>query len=547
MDLDKYHKIFLQESGKYLEQIDQLLIQVDNHPSDTGLWSELHGKVHSIKGMARAVSKTSIAQLSHEMENWCLAFQNNTATAGTSAIQTMFDGAGMLKSLVDQTDEMDSGEIQERYRRIIERLSQGPPTDAAAEWQTAASVEPDAVRVDPIDQVRIPYEQIEELLGYSREILMLQTTLPPIPMEFAGVKGWIDHYMSMIKGLYFRLAQLRLMSIEDFAAIFSATIHQQARSLGKRVSLEVTGGNIRADIALLERLREPLIHIIRNSIAHGIEMPEERMRLGKPEKGSIVLEAESDKESLIIRVHDDGSGIDRDAIFQHLQNKMRMRAEEIVDLADSEFYNSILSNEFSSSKTVSEMSGRGIGMNVVAQAVEYLSGKLSIASVPQKGATFTIQLPVSLSVIYAVVFKVGLFLLAVPTSALESVAHQAEKTRDLPEFCLNLRELFGVDQPPDEPMHILNLRPGSRKLINQPETSIQSEDISWSLAVDRIIGNRPIMIVHVSELIAKTHIYSGIGIMENGDISPLLDIPALFEALPKSPIGIRGPVQGFIA
>ena len=533
MDLEKYRKIFTQESGKYLEQIDQLLIQVDNHPSDTELWSDLHGKMHSIKGMARAMSKTNIAQLSHAMESWCLAFQNNAATAGPSEIQTMFDGAGMLKSLVDQTDEMDSGELLERYRRIMERLSQDPSTNAASVLQKTAAVEPGAVRMDPIDQVRIPYAQIEELLGYSREILMLETTLPPIPAEYASVKGWIDHYMSMIKGLYFRLAHLRLMSIEDFAAIYSSTIHQQARSLGKHVSLEVTGGNIRADIALLERLREPLIHIIRNSIAHGIEMPEERLRLDKPEKGRIVLEAESDKESLIIRVHDDGSGIDRDAIIEHLQKKWRMSAEEIVDMTEKIFYDTILSNEFSSSKTVSEMSGRGIGMTVVAQAIEYLSGTLSIASVPQKGATFTIRLPVSLSVIYAVVFKVGPFLLAIPTSALKSVAHQTEKTCALPKSCLNLRELLSVNQPLDEPMHILNLRSGSHKIKTQPKTSVQIEDISWSLAVDSIIGNRPIMILHISELIAKTRIYSGIGIMENGDISPLLDIPALFETLFK--------------
>ncbi|MBI5590026.1 MAG: Hpt domain-containing protein [Deltaproteobacteria bacterium] len=533
MDQEKYRKIFIQETGKYLDQIGQLLIQVDNHPCDTGLWSDLHGKMHSIKGMARAMSKTNIANLSHAMENWCLAFQNNAATAVPSAIQTMFDGVGILKSLVHQKNEFDSGEFQEQYRRIMERLSQYPPTNAAQVLQTTAETEPDAVRVDPIDQVRIPYAQIEELLGYSREILMLETTLPPIPVEFASVKGWVDHYMSMIKGLYFRLAQLRLMSIEDFAAIYSSTIHQQARSLGKRISLEVTGGNIRADIALLERLREPLIHIIRNSIAHGIEMPEERLRLGKPEKGRIVLEAESDKESLIIRVHDDGSGIDRDAIIRHLQNKCQMSSEEIANMTEKIFYDTILSTEFSSSKTVSEMSGRGIGMNVVAQAVEYLSGKLSIASVPQKGATFTIQLPVSLSVIYAVVFKVGPFLLAIPTSALESVAHQAEKTSVLPEFCLNLRKLFCVNQPLDEPMHILNLRSGSHRSKTPPKTSVQPEDISWSLAVDSIIGNRPIMIVHVSELIAKTRIYSGIGIMENGGISPLLDIPALFEILLK--------------
>ncbi|HSO67600.1 MAG TPA: Hpt domain-containing protein, partial [Desulfatirhabdiaceae bacterium] len=118
MDLEKYNKIFSQESGKYLEQIDQLLIQVDSHPSDVGLWSDLHGKMHSIKGMARAMSKKTIAELSHAMESWCLAFQKNAAKAAPSTIQTMFDGVSMLKSLVHQMDETVSGEFQERYRLI---------------------------------------------------------------------------------------------------------------------------------------------------------------------------------------------------------------------------------------------------------------------------------------------------------------------------------------------------------------------------------------------------------------------------------------------
>jgi two-component system chemotaxis sensor kinase CheA len=533
MDLEKYYKIFAQESGKYLEQIDQLLIQVDNHPSDTGLWRELHGKMHSIKGMSRAMSMEHIAQLSHSMETWCLAFQKNAATAGQTAIQTLFDGTDMLKSLVNQQDKLDSVALQDRYRLILERLSLDLSTGQAPVRVETGVSEPAPLRMDPIDQVRIPYVQIEELLGYSREILMLETTLPPLPLEYASLKSWIDHYMAMIKGLYFRLAQFRLMSIDDFAAIYGSTVHQQARSLGKQVFLEVKGGNIRADIALLERLREPLIHIIRNAIAHGIEKPEDRVRLGKPEKGCIVLEAESDRESLIIRISDDGSGIDRDAIISHLQKKTRMSPEEILDMTGKKFYDTILSSEFSSAKIVSDMSGRGIGMNVVAQAIEYLSGTLSIASVPGEGATFTIQLPVSLSVIYAIVFHVGHYLLAIPTSAMESVAYNTEKTCALPESCLNLRELFGVNESTEDSVHILKLRPGSHKVKSRPNETGHPDSFAWSLAVDHIVGNRPIMIMHVSELVARTHIYSGIGILENGDISPLLDIPTLFETLLK--------------
>jgi two-component system chemotaxis sensor kinase CheA len=292
----------------------------------------------------------------------------------------------------------------------------------------------------------------------------------------------------------------------------------------------VTGGEIRADIALLERLREPLLHLIRNAIAHGIELPAERLRKGKPEKGRITLEAERDRESLIIRIRDDGSGIDRGAIRRYLNQKFGMSDVEILDMSKKKFYETILSSDFSGSRGVDQMSGRGIGMSVVARAIEYLSGVLSVESVPDAGVTFTVQLPVSLSVIYAVVFQVGPYLFSIPTSALESVGVLDSDGVCLTESCLHLRELFRISGSPEEPSHVLKIHPITR----HSGDGAQLTGLVESLVVDRVIGNKPIMIMHVVELVARTRLFSGIGILENGMISLLLDIPALFSTLSKA-------------
>ena len=531
MDLEKYRKIFTQESMKYLEQTDRILVRLLSDMSSRELWTEVHGKMHSIKGMAKAMSLPNIAQLGHSLESWCLLFQKGDREAAQEAVQVVIDGTALLKNLVHRMDSVDSAEFRERYHNLMERLSQDPSNGKKEVLlPPPESTEISVVEVEPIDQVRIPYTQIEELLGYSREILMLETTLPPIPPEHSSIKGWVDHYTAMIKGLYFRLAQLRLMSIEEFASIFRTTIDHQAKTLGKQVFLEVVGGDIRADIALLERLREPLLHLIRNAIAHGIEMPEDRVEKGKPEKGRITLKAERDKESLIIRIQDDGNGIDRKAIHRYLNRKFGMSDAEILDMSERKFYETILNSDFSASPGVDQMSGRGIGMSVVARAIEYLSGTLSVESVPDVGVTFMVQLPVSLSVIYAVVFQVGPYLLSIPTSSLESVDVLDPGYTCPTESCLNLRELFRISGSPEEPAHVLKIHPVSRFLAE----GHQLTGLVENLIVDRVIGNKPVMIMQVVRLVARTRLFSGIGVLENGMISLLLDIPGLFSALSKT-------------
>lgn len=524
MDRTKYEDIFTRESERYLDELDDLLIRVEKDLPNRDLWSEIHGKIHSIKGMARALSLTKISDLSHSMENWCQQFQQGTMTATANSVQLLFDGAELLRFLVVKTGEVESSENQKWYNTLTSKLEKDPRESAN---EVRFEKEPYCSRdntVRRIDSVRVKFSLIEELLGHSQEILHLEKTLHPLFQKqiSASLKNWIDHYSSMLKGLYFRLAQLRLMSVGDFADLFIKAIRDLAKEHNKEVKFEVVGGDIQADIALLDRLREPFIHLLRNSIAHGIEAPDERVRLGKDAEGRIVLEVDREKDIFFIRVSDDGQGIGRSAIVKYLKEKRSLTDEQIAGMSKEEFFNTILSPDFSSARETTDMAGRGIGMNVVAQAIEYLGGSMTTNSEPSKGTEFIIKLPVSLSVIYAITFKVGKYTLSIPTSNVKSVDRREDISPEEINSLSDFSGLLGVDKK-EEFSHFLKLR------YPRQESNINTNSGVVELAVDSIIGNRPIMVMPMGELLTKTKFFAGVGIMENGDISILLDIEKLPE------------------
>jgi len=514
VDLQKYKKIFVAESEKYLKELDNFLIRVEQTPDDTELWKEIHGKIHSIKGMAKALSMNNIARLSHAMENWCKLFQDDTDKVEPGAVQLFFDGGKLLKLLVGEDDEISGLENRKWYNSLISGFSQEPPDRRNSRERIQAV--PDTGTVEKIDCVRVKYSLIEELLGYAQETLFLEKTLPPLSRESTALKSWIDHYTSMLKGLYFRLAQLRLMSVGDFADLFAVTIRNLAREHDKQVEFRVVGGDLQADIALLDRLREPFIHLIRNSIAHGIETPEERRRAGKTPTGLIRLEAGKERESLCIRISDDGRGISRKAIAGHLKNNRSMSDEQIAALSDTEFFGTVFDTDFSSAAETSDIAGRGIGMNVVAQAIEYLSGSIAIASDPGRGTEFLIRLPVSLSVVYAITFKLGPYMLSIPTANVESIDQWDGMDSAEKKGLYDLGARLGVGKSRVF-SHVMNVK------YSEIENIIAPGHKRIKFAVDTIIGNKAVMVMPVGELLAKTRAFGGVGIMENGDITMLLD------------------------
>ena len=306
MELEKYQKIFIQESNKYLDELDVVLIQVEKDLQNRRLWGDIHGKIHSMKGMARALSMDELATFCHAMEEWCKLFQEGAKTPGERVVQLFFDGTDLLKRFVAGKGELSLPEDLKRLKGITADLA-NPPDDL---------VDPPEPEIRPshapakIDRIRVDYALIESLLARSQEIMMLEKMLPPLTQDqiSSGLRAWVNNFIAMLKGLYFQLAQLRLMPVQDFGDLFGKTIRDLAKTYNREVTLEIVGGEIEVDIGLMDRLREPFMHLLRNAVAHGIEPPDEREHAGKRREGKITLEAERRGDQLVLKISDDGSG-----------------------------------------------------------------------------------------------------------------------------------------------------------------------------------------------------------------------------------------------
>ncbi len=518
MDIDKYKEIFIQESGKYLDELDAALIKVEKDLLNRHLWSDIHGKIHSIKGMARALSLDIVSALCHSMEAWCKEFQAGSVTPTADALEVLMNAAELLKGLVSDVAEGKTPGETEKIRQLTGLLSKRPDErihDALPETRTIAAPA-------KIDRIRVEYGLIEELLARSQEIILVEKTLPPLSTAqvSSGLKSWIDHYMSMLKGLHFQLARLRLMPVHDFVSLFDKTIRDLAKKYDREMRLQVIGGELQVDIGLMERLREPFMHLLRNAVAHGIEPAHERERKGKNREGKIMFEADKRGDSLVLKISDDGRGIDQTAVGRYLRETKGMSQEDISRMSQEERLNTIVSADFSSAGEATELAGRGIGMDVIARAIEYLSGSLAIHSEPGHGTEFVIRLPLSLSIVYAIVFTLGPYTISIPTSCVESIEKEGASSEG-PGTFYDLGERLGIEVSGEKTGHILKLR--------QPPIidSIPSEPPPDRLAVDAIIGNMPLMVMPLGELLARTGAFAGIGIMENGDISVLLDTEKL--------------------
>lgn len=521
MDRNKYEQIFYQESGRYLQDLEDMLMQVEKDTRNRALWGEIHGKIHSIKGMARALSLEKITNLSHAMEEWCQAFQNGGATADARTIQAIYDGADSLRRLVACKGRLESFEDQHRYGGLMSLFEKDPSgrTEKAVALIPLESSVSKQIQVASIKEVRVHYSLIEELLGLAQELQLLEKSLPPVPRDqsFVGFRSWLDHCTSLMKVIYFRLVHLRLMSVGDFAGLFRKTIRNLAASHGKEVQFVVEGQEIEADITILERLREPLVHILRNCIAHGIETPSERRAAGKPGRGRIFIKAVSERDNLLMCVGDDGRGINRSAIIDFIKRHEGLTEDEIKKRDDVTLYNTILSPDYSSCTQADELAGRGIGMRVVAQAISYLGGTLKINSAPGKGSEFYIRLPLSMSIVQAISFEVDGYTLSIPTHRVAAINRIGNLAADDLAGVIHLGELLKIGNQSNL-LHVISLKSGTEEDVSNRG---QAESL---IGVDTIVGNRPLMVLPVGELLATTGAYSGVGIMENGEIAMMLDL-----------------------
>jgi len=375
--------------------------------------------------------------------------------------------------------------------------------------------------------IRVDTRLLDDLMDQVGELVTARGSLleesQRIPSQ--ALHESVGRLDSLVRGLQQQTMKLRMMPLELIADRFPRAVRDLARKRGKEVNFEIVGKETELDRAILEELPDPLLHIFRNSIDHGIEPPEERVRSGKPPTGTVRLEAGKERESIVIRVSDDGRGMDPARLRRVALERGVITREQHDSLTDVEALHLITLPGFSTAKEVTDVSGRGVGMDVVRSTVESLHGTLVIESVLGKGSTFALRLPLTLAVVAVLLIELGGERYALPVSYVEQILEvtpddiQRSQGQELVTLDGNLIPLVRLGR-------ILGCREGDGN-AHQLLALCEMRGRLVAVTVDRLLGYREVVVKPLGKALKGLRGYAGVTILGDGSTVLILDINTL--------------------
>jgi len=368
--------------------------------------------------------------------------------------------------------------------------------------------------------IRVSTEKVDSLINYVGELVVVQARLSQIASSSLAseLRVVAEEVERLTAGLRDHAMSMRMFPLKNTFERFRRLVHDLTRDLGKEVEFSSEGGETELDKTVIDQLNDPFLHLIRNSMDHGIEAPEQRLAAGKPRAGQIKLSASYSGANVVISLRDDGRGLDRDAIRTRAIEKGMISSE--TQLSESEIFNLILMPGFSTSEQVTDISGRGVGMDVVRRNVEGLRGLLEITSTPGEGTTVTLRLPLTLAIIDGLLVRVGAAHFVVPlANVLECVELKAEDVRAAHGKCLaNVRG----DLVPYVRLRDYFRLPGARPDIEQIMI-VETADGRCGLAVDEVLGDHQTVIKNLGRVYRHVQVISGATILGDGAVALILD------------------------
>src|SRR4029077_3364843 len=320
--------------------------------------------------------------------------------------------------------------------------------------------------------------------------------------------------------------------VEQLFRRFPRLLRDVAKQCGKDVALDLSGQNTDLDKSILDAIAEPLMHLVRNAVDHGVEHAEERIAAGKPARGTVYLNAYHQGTQVVIEVRDDGRGIDVAQIRRQAVTKGIVKAEEMQRLSDSEAMNLIFESGFSTAAEVTEVSGRGIGMDVVRTVLDRLKGTVHVSSQPGKGSTIQLRAPLTLASIQALLFRVGGRLFAVPLSSVVEITrvHTQDIQRVDQREVLRLRDqiLTLVRLSHLSKLHAIDSNPAQKKHF---VVVIGVAEKRFGLVVDTLVGEEELVIKALPTDIVPSDLVSGASILGDGTVVLILNVPAVLARL----------------
>ena len=403
---------------------------------------------------------------------------------------------------------------------VEEPIAEAAPVRAQRELR-----EPKAETAErPSTSLRVPAERLDELMDRVGELVIAQARLSQMAAQSSdgNLKTIAEELERLSSGLRDTTMGIRMVPIGSLFSRFRRLVHDLSRDLDKEIEFITTGEETELDKTMIERLADPLVHLIRNSVDHGLETAEQRIKAGKPVKGTVRLSAVYAGAEVAISVTDDGAGLNAARIRAKAEEQGLLAPDSRI--ADHDLFQLIFAPGFSTAKEVTSLSGRGVGMDVVKRTIDGLRGKIELTTKPGEGTTATLRLPLTLAIIEGMLVRVGNGRYSIPLSAVEECvelpAEVATHSRgrnfldirgSLVPF-LRLRDLFNTPGEADS---------------HQKVVIISSGEGRAGLVVDQIIGNNQTVIKQLSKLHTDLETFSGATILGDGTVALILDTSRL--------------------
>lgn len=419
-----------------------------------------------------------------------------------------------------------------------EKKEEAAPTPAKeAEHKPAATApaannKPAEKKAKPVASrtVRVDIEKLDSLMNLVSELIIAKNSLVSATTNAEGgntaANEQIEYLENVTTNLHESVMKVRMVPIESVVSKFPRMVRDLQKKLNKKMELYMTGEETELDRTVVDEIGDPLMHLLRNSADHGLESAEVRLERGKPEVGSIFLDAYQDGNNVVIEVRDDGNGIDTEAVKRKAIDRGTITEEQGELMSEKEIIDLLFLPSFSTAKVVSDVSGRGVGLDVVKSKIESLSGEVEVKTKLGEGSTWTIRLPLTLAIIQALMVVVGGEKYAISLGAIQTLEDIAPSEIKLVQSkeVINLRgnviplirlsEVLGIDSTKD---------PSENLVV----VIVKKGDKLAGLVIDELLGQQEIVIKSLGKYINKSKIISGATILGDGEVALIVDTNAL--------------------
>jgi two-component system chemotaxis sensor kinase CheA len=578
---------FITEAREHCANAEQMLMDLESGSDKDGAINAIFRSFHTIKGAAGFLDLKPVLVLAHDSETLLDLARKGTLTISGKAADLVFDAIDAMRKLLDGVEAvMKSGDtfdgteiaspVLDRLRWRLENPETGDEPvssrvgDILVEMGAVSQAEIDAalerrkqrdeklgetlVREGLVpakavahalreqqakktpaggaavkDMVKIDTERLDRLIDTIGELVVAESMVGQdeeiLRVVSPKVTRNVSHLNKITRELQEMGMAMRLVPVRATFQKLARAVRDLTRKSGKEIELELSGEETEVDRSIVDNIGDPLMHMVRNSVDHGIESPEERVAAGKPRTGRIIIKAYHKGGNIHFDICDDGRGLDRDRIL--VKARERGLLDGIKEPTDHEIYNLILLPGFSTAQKVTDISGRGVGMDVVKKNIELMRGHLEIASTPGRGTTFNIKLPLTLAIIDGMLVKVEDERFIIPTlSIVESLSLSKETifTVNAKARMINLRgELLPLISIGD----LFGIRPEAQG--NAEKTVVVVEDATRRVGfiVDTLLGQRQTVIKSLGSTFAAQKWVAGGAILSDGSVGLILDVSGM--------------------